>query len=319
MVQPTLGVWTVPTFMENKNQQERVIIWNRKYRRKVGGNAAPFRRNLAVYLQKHPDCEVYCGQDLYREAVPSTRPILPKGLQPLPNSDVGTEVLGRYDSSISRREGLWSSERPRYRDTSLATRGDFSRCSPVGKFWEQKADADVNYLENPWVERETDSRKYMEEYENKSRDSIGSAELNNERKHVEIEQIVDSSDSSLRHISEVSTEEGDVKPALRGICDLASYPTLQFEPSMVSPCLSTPEGSFPFSNSLQTPYSIDSSGSSYSLKERWALLRSEAVKSVVKSSETTQEEEATGSFPGSVTAPSRMMDYEYYSSYHEFR
>ncbi|GJD11781.1 hypothetical protein Gasu2_59070 [Galdieria sulphuraria] len=318
MIQPTLGDWRISTPMENRNQQERVIIWNRKYRRKVGGNAAPFRRNLAAYLQKHPDCEVYCGQDLYKETVPSVRPILPKA-QPSLYPDVGMDVFGQYNSSMTRKEGLRWSERPSYRDNSLTTRADFFGFSPVGKFWEPKTDTDFNYLENSWVEEEVDSSKPMEEYENKSRDNVDCAVSKNERKLVQIEQIVDSSESSLRHTSEVSAEEGNVKPALRGLCDLASHPTLQFEPSMVSPCVSTPEGSFPFSNSFHTPYSIDSSGSSYSLKERWALLRSEAVKSVIKSSETTQEEEGIGSFPGSVPTPSRMMDYEYYSSYHEFR
>ena len=42
---------------------ERVKIWNRKTERSHAGSAAPLRANLAKYLQEHPDCEVYNGQD----------------------------------------------------------------------------------------------------------------------------------------------------------------------------------------------------------------------------------------------------------------
>jgi len=42
---------------------ERVTIWNPTERRKLSGNAAPFRRNLQEYLSLHPEWELYVSQD----------------------------------------------------------------------------------------------------------------------------------------------------------------------------------------------------------------------------------------------------------------
>jgi hypothetical protein len=41
----------------------RVTIWNWREERKLSGNSAPFRKNLAAYFRKHPDWEEYSGQD----------------------------------------------------------------------------------------------------------------------------------------------------------------------------------------------------------------------------------------------------------------
>ncbi|KAG8469025.1 hypothetical protein KFE25_007543 [Diacronema lutheri] len=42
---------------------ERVVMWNVREQRKVSGNAAPMIKNLKSYLKRHPDREIYAGQD----------------------------------------------------------------------------------------------------------------------------------------------------------------------------------------------------------------------------------------------------------------
>ena len=43
--------------------EARVTLWNNATKRKIAGKAAPMQRNLDDYLRKHPECELYSGQD----------------------------------------------------------------------------------------------------------------------------------------------------------------------------------------------------------------------------------------------------------------
>lgn len=47
------------------DEDKRVTVWNRRLKRKIAGNAAPMGRNLADYLKRNPDCELYNGQDAH--------------------------------------------------------------------------------------------------------------------------------------------------------------------------------------------------------------------------------------------------------------
>jgi len=58
---------------------DRVTIWNWREGRKLSGNSAPFRRNLANYFKKHPDWEEYVGQDKAPDGKKRKRPDSPSG------------------------------------------------------------------------------------------------------------------------------------------------------------------------------------------------------------------------------------------------
>lgn len=42
---------------------KRISVWHRIKKRKIVGNAAPLRRNLAKYIETHEQCEIYVGQE----------------------------------------------------------------------------------------------------------------------------------------------------------------------------------------------------------------------------------------------------------------
>lgn len=89
-------------------KEARVTIWNKNERRKVSGNAAPLERNIEEYLQKHPDCEVYDGQDKgfvrvkskQKAATAKPLPGLIRGSPPAPFTTAWEDILAHFGSDV---------------------------------------------------------------------------------------------------------------------------------------------------------------------------------------------------------------------------
>jgi len=75
--------------------EQRIILWNKKLRRKLFGNAAPMARNLAKYLKSHRQYEVYTDQD--KVAASTVEPSRPLN-STVPGPEYGTKSkYGLYD------------------------------------------------------------------------------------------------------------------------------------------------------------------------------------------------------------------------------
>lgn len=72
----------------------RICVWNRVTKRKISGNAAPMGKNLAEYLRKHPDCELYLAQDALIDAEEKARLIELQHRVPIWNRSRAKKICG---------------------------------------------------------------------------------------------------------------------------------------------------------------------------------------------------------------------------------
>lgn len=80
--------------------QNRIAIWNTVTRKRISGNAAPREKKLAEYLRKHPECEVYNGQDKGGPAFvrPRTNPAAVSSAKPMP---ISSSIADQYGASLA--------------------------------------------------------------------------------------------------------------------------------------------------------------------------------------------------------------------------
>lgn len=72
----------------------RITVWNRQTKRKVSGNAAPMEKNLQEYLKKHPECEMYHGQDKHLTMEEKAQLIAEQNRIPIWNRAEGRKISG---------------------------------------------------------------------------------------------------------------------------------------------------------------------------------------------------------------------------------
>lgn len=81
---------------EYKDGQKRVPMWDKKNKRKISGFVSPMQKNLAQYLETHPNHEIYDSKRARKKAkvtepvavtttITITPPPLPPPPTPLPN------------------------------------------------------------------------------------------------------------------------------------------------------------------------------------------------------------------------------------------
>lgn len=88
--------------------EQRVTIWNKVEQRKLSGNSAPFRKNLGDYIRKHPEWELYAGQDKEgyvpgQNLVPPPQPRAPSSRQSPREVAVPRERESRRVAQMNQR------------------------------------------------------------------------------------------------------------------------------------------------------------------------------------------------------------------------